>query len=41
MNKRSVFDGIGIALMIAPDSIDFPRYTIDSTMAMANGILKR
>ncbi len=37
---RGVFDGIGIALMIAPEKIDFPRYAIDSAMAMVDGILK-
>lgn len=35
---RGVFDGIGIALMIAPEKIDFPRYAIDSAMAMVDGI---
>ncbi|WP_373097519.1 TetR/AcrR family transcriptional regulator, partial [Zhongshania sp.] len=38
---RGVFDGIGIALMIAPEKIDFPRYAIDSAMAMVDGILKK
>jgi hypothetical protein len=33
-----VFDGIGIALMIAPEKIDFPRYAINSAKAMVNGI---
>lgn len=37
---RGVFDGIGIALMIAPEKIDFPRYAIDSAMAMVDGILE-
>lgn len=37
---RGVFDGIGIALMIAPEKINFPRYAIDSAMAMVNGIRK-
>jgi AcrR family transcriptional regulator len=35
---RDVFDGIGIALMIAPEKIDFPRYAINSAKAMVNGI---
>ena len=35
---RGVFDGIGIALMIAPDKIEFPRYAIDSAMTMIEGI---
>ena len=38
---RGVFDGIGIAITIAPDEIDFPRDAIDSAMAMVDGILAK
>ena len=35
---RGLFDGIGIALMISPEKIDFPRYAIDSAMTLLEGI---
>lgn len=35
---RGVFDGIGIALMISPDKIDFPRHAIESAMSLVEGI---
>lgn len=35
---RGVFDGIGIALMIAPAKVDFPRYAIESAMTLIEGM---
>lgn len=35
-----LFDGIGIALLITPEKIDFPKFAIDSATAMVNGIRK-
>ncbi|MBD2859532.1 TetR/AcrR family transcriptional regulator [Spongiibacter sp. KMU-158] len=37
---RGVFDGIGIALSIVPEKIDFPRYAIDSAMTLLKGIAR-
>jgi len=34
-----LFDGIGIALSIVPEKITFPRYAIDSALALLRGIL--
>ncbi len=34
-----VFDGVGIALTITPDKIEFPRYAVESAMAILRGIL--
>ncbi|MBB3046589.1 AcrR family transcriptional regulator [Litorivivens lipolytica] len=35
-----IFDGIGIALLIVPEKIAFPRYAIDSALALVRGIRK-
>lgn len=33
-----IFDGIGLALMVAPDSVDFPEYAVISCLAIVEGI---